>query len=250
MLYSDIEFVNNSVVQGSRLSKSWAQEQHIYFYAEFSKAFRENGISVDDTLYKGMQSAEGNNIKAYVKFCTEENEEIFVRIAISAVSIKGAKKNFDAEINERSFDEVKIDAENIWEKELSKIDVEGGTKEQKTIFYTALYHSFTAPNLFQDVDGKYRGTDLKVHQSEGHTNYTVFSLWDTYRATHPLYTIIQQNRTNDFITFANSIFSTTASKTFRRLEALYKGLQTACSSICSLFSKPTIVSSSSLYVSA
>jgi len=199
VLSSSIEIVNNKTIQGSRISRSWAKEQHIYFYAVSSKDFHEYGISVNNTLQEGINFAEGMNIKSFIRFNTKEKEEIIIKVGISSVSIEGAKMNYEAEVLNKNFDEIKNEAEKIWEKELDKIEVEGGTEVQKKIFYTALYHSFIAPNLFQDVDGSYRGTDLKIHKSVDHANYTIFSLWDTYRATHPLYTIIQQERTNDFI---------------------------------------------------
>jgi hypothetical protein len=122
-----------------------------------------------------------------------------VKVGISGVSIEGAHKNLDAEINGWDFDQTVMDTRALWNKELSKIEVEGGTKSQLTTFYSALYHTMIQPNVYMDVDGQYRGRDLKVHRAESFTNYTVFSLWDTYRACHPLYTLIQQKRTNDFI---------------------------------------------------
>jgi predicted alpha-1,2-mannosidase len=204
VIHSDIEFLSDTEIWGSRISNSWAKEQYIYFYAQFSKAFKDHGILINDSLHRNINSAEGENIKAYVSYKTGENEMINVKVGLSAVSKDGAKKNFEAEIKERYFDHIKTAAQEKWEHELNKIQVKGGTKKQKTIFYTSLYHSFIAPNLFQDVDGLYRGTDLKIHQANDFTNYTVFSLWDTYRATHPLYTIVQQKRTSDFIrTFLN-----------------------------------------------
>jgi len=122
-----------------------------------------------------------------------------VQTAISAVDIEGARKNLDAEFANWDFDTTKKTGQAKWEKQLSKITVEDESREKKTIFYTALYHTMIAPNLYTDVDGRYRGTDFKVHKSTEHTHYTIFSLWDTYRAAHPLYTIIEQERTNDFI---------------------------------------------------
>jgi len=204
VLNSSINFISDTEIEGYRISNAWAKEQYVYFYAKFSKPFLKHGISENDTLKADLKTAEGKNIKAYINFLTEKDEEITVKVGISAVSAEGAKKNFEEEVNKKSFDEVKTEAETIWEKELSVIDIEGGTDEQKTIFYTSLYHTLIVPNTFQDVDGKYRGTDLKIHENTKGTNYTIFSLWDTYRATHPLYTIIQQEKTNEFInTFHN-----------------------------------------------
>lgn len=196
---SYIEIIGKNRVEGYRRSKAWAQDQHVYFAAEFSKNFASSEVANDDEIMINRKSAKGTNIKAYVRFETEEGEEIFVKVGISAVSIEGARKNLVKEISDWDFDGAKKAAKDEWNKELSKILVSGGSEPQKTVFYTALYHSLLNPNLFMDVDGNYRGMDLKVHNSQKHTNYTVFSLWDTYRATHPLFTIIERERTNDFI---------------------------------------------------
>jgi hypothetical protein len=115
------------------------------------------------------------------------------------VSAEGARKNLDTEIHDWDFDGVKKAAEIAWEKELSKIDIEGGTPDQRKNFYTAMYHAHLSPCTFSDVDGQYRGVDHKTHKTEGSVHYTVFSLWDTYRALHPFFTITDQQRTNDFI---------------------------------------------------
>ena len=111
----------------------------------------------------------------------------------------GARKNLNAEIKDWNFDTVRVNAGKLWEKELSKVDVEGGTLDQQKVFYTALYHTMVTPNVNMDVDGQYRGRDMKIHKAENFTNYTVFSLWDTYRACNPLYTILEPQRANDFI---------------------------------------------------
>ena len=127
------------------------------------------------------------------------NEAVYVKIGISAVDEKGAQQNLEHEIGELSFDEVKNIAQQSWEKQLKKIVIEDSNEDHKINFYTAMYHSMLAPNIYQDIDGRYRGMDLKIHQTKDFNYYTVFSLWDTYRATHPLYTILEQERTNDFI---------------------------------------------------
>ncbi len=199
VLNSDIEILSNTVIQGSRISKSWATKQYIYFYAEFSKPFEKAEILKDDKILTDAKSAEGKNIKAFFNFKTKKDEEITVKVGISAVSKEGARRNYMDEIHGKSFAEIKQAGEKVWADELNRIEVKTDNDKDKTIFYTALYHSMIAPNLFQDTDGKYRGTDLQVHQNREYANYTIFSLWDTYRATHPLFTIIQQKRTNDFI---------------------------------------------------
>lgn len=198
VLDSKIEFTGKNEIRGYRISRHWAKEQHVYFVIRFSKEFLYHGIYENDKMTK-KDSATGKNLKAYVGFTTDNNEVIMAKVGISGVSIEGAIKNLDEEIPEWNFDKVKYDAESEWNKELGKIIVEGKSEDDKTIFYTALYHCMIAPNIYMDVDGQYRGTDLKVHKADGFDNYTVFSLWDTYRAEHPLLTIIDNKRTNDFI---------------------------------------------------
>ncbi|MEQ8245350.1 GH92 family glycosyl hydrolase [Fulvivirga sp.] len=184
-----LEVVDNKTVQGMRISKSWAVEQYAFFYAELSEAAEEFIYNQDST-------------KLIMKFSPKK--EILVKTGISAVSTEGAKKNLHAEIPDWDFEVVKTQTQMAWDKELAKIEVETVNDIDKEIFYTALYHTYLNPNTFQDVDGQYRGTDLKVHGANGFNNYTIFSLWDTYRGAHPLYTITQQERTKDFInTFLN-----------------------------------------------
>jgi len=189
LLASDLEIVDNQTIRGLRRSSAWATDQHFYFYMQFSKPFVEPQIVENDSSRK---------VQALLHF-DNNNQELLVKVGISAVSMEGAQKNLEAEITDWDFEKVVRQTQQKWENELSKIEVEGNTEEQKTIFYTALYHSFLAPNIFMDVDGHYRGTDGQVHQAEGYTHHTVFSLWDTYRGTHPLFTILQRKRTLDFI---------------------------------------------------
>ena len=184
-----IEVIDNKTIQGKRISKAWATEQHVYFYTMFSKEFESFRYNEDSTVI-------------YFKTNYVVNQQ--VKTGISAVSMEGAKKNLEKEIPHWDFEKIKTETQDKWNKELSKIEVEMLSGEEDTVFYTALYHSFLNPNAFNDVDGKYRGTDLKIHQTGGFNNYTVFSLWDTYRAEHPLFVITQEQKTVDFIhTFLN-----------------------------------------------
>jgi len=202
VLESSFKQINEYEIEGMRRSKSWAQDQYIYFVARFNQPIKKLNLAVNDTIFENISEAESKNIKAAFEFGDISNE-LLMKVGISAVSTDGARKNLDAEAPEWDFEEIKQKARAEWNKELSKIMVKSN-KENKTIFYSALYHTMIAPNTFMDVDGKYRGTDLKIHQADDFTNYTIFSLWDTYRATHPLYTIIDQKRTTDFIkTFIN-----------------------------------------------
>jgi len=198
VINSAITKVSDTEIEGFRLSNAWATEQHFYFVIQFSQPFKNMEIVKEDRKVEG-EKAEGINLKSSLQFDLKESQELLVRVGMSSVSIEGARKNLEAEINHWDFEKTKKAAQEKWNQALNKIEVEGGTDDQKTVFYTALYHTMIAPNLFMDVDGQYRGTDLQIHEATDHTHYTIFSLWDTYRATHPLYTLIEQDRTNDFI---------------------------------------------------
>ena len=186
VLDSGFRTLGANMVVGWRRSQAWAKDQIIYFALEFSQPFTAHG-SIDA------------NKKTYFRFDTRTRAPILVKVGISAVDIDGALKNLNAEVSHWDFDKVKSDAKRLWNAELGKIAVSGGKVSQLTNFYTSLYHVMTVPNLFMDVDGRYRGRDFKTHLAEDYSNYTVFSLWDTFRAAHPLYTIIDRKRTRDFI---------------------------------------------------
>lgn len=141
----------------------------------------------------------GRNLRAYFNFNTETDEALMMKMAISAVSTQGALLNLKTEIPHWDFDKVHQETRQKWNKELSKIEAETLTEDQKVVFYTALYHSFLSPVIYEDVNGSYRGLDQNIHSSEGFTNYTIFSLWDTYRALHPLFNLLQPARNNDMI---------------------------------------------------
>ncbi|MEO8072750.1 MAG: GH92 family glycosyl hydrolase, partial [Acidobacteriota bacterium] len=215
VLDSEIKLVGKNRIEGYRRSSSWAKDQIIYFVAEFSKPLNYYGVFdgiAEMITQKGIET-KGKDLRAILRFSTEEKEQILLKVAISPVSIEGARKNLEAEIPGWDFEKVREDARNAWNKELSKIEVSGGTDAQMTNFYTALYHTAIQPNIFQDGDGNYLGLDKKIHNiNEGgnprvskgakpqiSNNYTIFSLWDTFRAAHPLYTIIDEKRTADFI---------------------------------------------------
>ena len=164
-----------TVISGYRFSKGWANDQKVFFVAEFSKPI---------TIDKDESTA---NVIRY----TNGDKPLLVRVGLSAVSIEGAKANLKAEQSGWDFQYTVAEADRKWEKQLQKIQVTGGTDDERTIFYTAMYHTMTAPSVFCDVDGKYRGSDGEVHHlsplTSNHSplNYTTFSLWDTYRAAHP-----------------------------------------------------------------
>ncbi len=241
VLGSEVTVVGKNRIEGHRRSKSWAQDQAIYFVAEFSKPFKQSLTGSGDIF--NSHHSKSTDVKAVLYFGPTNGEQILLKVAISHASIEGARKNLAAELPGWDFDKVRADAKAAWNKELSKIEVSGGTPDQTTTFYTALYHTMIQPNVFSDVDGKYLGHDRKIHQLERNADavvrnegrlgphkpaiaqeqgkpksyspeeaatvdgsvrapteqYTVFSLWDTFRAAHPLYTIIDQQRTVDFI---------------------------------------------------
>lgn len=156
-------------------------------------------MEAGDEMLSEATEFSGENTKIVFQFPSSSGEQILVKVGISGVSTEGARLNLENELPGWDFDEVRKDAEDTWEAELGKIRVTGGTPDQMAIFYTALYHVMLSPNMYMDLDWKYRGRDLQVHQSQGYRNFTVFSLWDTYRAAHPLLTIIDRRRTGDFI---------------------------------------------------
>jgi predicted alpha-1,2-mannosidase len=192
VLDAKIEKISNKEIQGYRFSDAWATDQRLYYYIKTSHSFND---MLQSPPVQGMPGAR----KIALTFINPNNEPIYVSIGISAVDEEGARKNLEEEIGEKSFEQIKKEAEDLWENQLEKIVIESTNIDYKTNFYTALYHTMIAPNLYHDVDGRYRGMDLKIHQTTDFDYYTVFSLWDTYRAAHPLYTIIEQERTNDFI---------------------------------------------------
>ena len=189
LLQGIIRQVNSTTFEGLRRSEAWAKDQHVYYRIEFSKPVTSVQI----------EKNSGNDEKALFEFQLDKNEKLLVKVALSSVSEEGANKNMDAELPHWNFEKVKKEAHDAWQKELTKIEVSGGTEKQMKIFYTALYHTMIQPNIYNDVDGRYRGRDMKIHMAEGFNYYTVFSLWDTFRAWHPLMTIIDKKRTLDYI---------------------------------------------------
>ncbi len=197
LLEANFNILSKNKISGNRISEGWAKKQHFYFYLETSESF----IKAKKIKSKGRN-------KLLLVF-PKKTGKVLIKIGISAVDEKGAESNlseldFLNKPNNNStdyFDLLRDSTEKLWNNELGKIQIQTSDINQKTIFYTALYHSFVAPNIFNDSDGRYRGHDNLIHETEkGKNQYTVFSLWDTYRATHPLFTHVQQKRTSDFIT--------------------------------------------------
>lgn len=199
---SKIELVNLNTISGFRRSKGWASDHTIYFYVEFSEKIKNIFIS-DKNKNISEKSYTGNIVKGVLVFNDESKKEIYVKIGISHVSIEGARNNLIKENPNWDFDKIKLLAQNKWEKELNRIKVKTTQEDLLTKFYTAFYHSMIAPNIYSDNNGDYTGMDRKTHNSN-QTQYTVFSLWDTYRALHPLLTITDSKRTEEFV---NSILT-------------------------------------------
>jgi predicted alpha-1,2-mannosidase len=198
ILESFITIIDDSTIIGLKRSKGWAKDQHVYFAARFSEPFNNHGILREDDLVYDTQKVEGKSIKAHFDF-PDDLEQLMVKVAISPVSTEGAIKNLNKEISHWDFEKVKNQANDAWEKELSRIRIQTEDEKKKEIFYTGMYHSMLFPSLYTDSDGKYRGLDQKIHQADGFNRYTVFSLWDTFRATHPLFTLIKPDHVSDLI---------------------------------------------------
>lgn len=209
-VWTFVRVENDTLVTGYRQTSGWARTRKVYFAMVFSKPFQNYGQKkYDPSTYKGFYGRfdetrnfpemAGRNIRAYFDFKTNDGEAVEIKFALSSVSTIGALNNLKTEIPNWNFEAVKERTQQAWNSELSKIIVETETLQQKETFYTALYHTMLSPILYEDVDGSYLGLDQNIHQSDGFTNYSVFSLWDTYRALHPLFNIIQPERNNDMI---------------------------------------------------
>ncbi len=195
LLYGDVKIIDNKTIEVFRRSEAWAKDQYVYARIEFNvpmKISKSKGDSKLELFYKGSEVAI--SFSKQVK----KGEKILVKVSLSPTSYDGAKLN-SSEIKHWDFEKIKKEAEQLWNKELSKIEITSNDKDKLAVFYTALYHTMVQPNIAQDIDGKYRGRDNKIHVAEGFDYYSVFSLWDTFRAAHPLYTLIDKKRTADFI---------------------------------------------------
>lgn len=202
--WSNIRIEDERTVTASKLVKGWGPERHIYMTAEFSRPFEECGI-MQDTIpviyntsrFRSSKEAWGTGLRFWTKFATTEGEQVTVRVAISSVSTNGARANLK-EVQSVGFEELRDKGVALWEKELAKFEARGTQKQLET-FYTSVYHAFLHPFVYEDADGRFRGLDKNVERSDGFTNHTVFSLWDTYRAHHPLLNLVQRERQADFV---------------------------------------------------
>ena len=192
-----IEVVDSVTIQGYRFSDGWARDQHIYFRTRFSKPFASVQLDTATVIKDGKRI--GSSAIARFDFHTSAGEQILVTTAISGVSMEGAARNLAAEAPADDFDKYLAVTRKNWNEQLSKVEIKSNDIDEKVKFYTALYHSMLAPTIYSDMDGAYYGPDKQVHQADGWTNYSTFSLWDTYSAAHPLYTYIEPQRVNDMV---------------------------------------------------
>lgn len=206
-----VRVVNDTLITGYRQTSGWARTRKVFFAMTFSKPFKNYGSKSYDPnqVYKGFwrkfdqtknfPELAARNLKLYFDFNTTEGEKIKIKMALSPVSQENALQNLRVEAPHWNFDEVKKDGQQLWERELSRIEVKTLSENDLINFYTAMYHAFINPTIYMDVNGEYMGLDRNVHHAKGFNNYTTFSLWDTYRALHPLFNIIQPRRNSDMV---------------------------------------------------
>ncbi|MCX6550202.1 MAG: GH92 family glycosyl hydrolase [Acidobacteria bacterium] len=188
-----------TTISGFRISKGWAADQRVYFVARFSSAVQSWLLGSEGEYTAERRQVQAKKARGLFRFTLRPGEPLLVKVAISSVSVEGARKNLDREMSGWEFDAVRRDAEEAWERKLQRVRIETPDKARKTVFYTAMYHALLAPTVFCDVDRAYRGADGKVQTSALFQNHTVFSLWDTFRALHPLLTVIQAERVDDLV---------------------------------------------------
>ena len=208
VLWASLRVENENLITGYRITNGWARENYTYFAIELSKPISNYGyVDRERPKYTGFwrkfnlnsnfPEIAGRKIVCYFEF-DKSSTPLEIKVALSAVSTAGAVKNLNAETKDKSFDQIVAEASAKWEKELSIFDIQG-TDDQKTMFYTSLYHTMINPSIYMDVDGQYRGIDHNIHQANGFTNYTIFSVWDTYRALHPLFNLMNRERSKDIV---------------------------------------------------
>ena len=209
-VWTFVRVENDHTIVGYRQTNGWARTRTVYFAMEFSKPFKSYGFrNFGKEDYKGFwrkfdqtknfPEMAGKQVRAYFDFDTKTDEKVKVKFSLSPVSTDGAVRNLKAEIPHWDFERTRQEARTAWNRELSKIAVTADSKDDLVNFYTALYHTFLSPTVYMDTDGSYKGLDQNVHQAAGFTNYTTFSLWDTYRALHPFFNIVQPKRNRDMI---------------------------------------------------
>jgi predicted alpha-1,2-mannosidase len=209
VLWANLRVENDTLLTGYRITNGWARTNYTYFAISLSQPIKDYGYKdKEKVLYNGFwrrfkleknfPEITGRKIVAYFNFDTANNSELVVKVALSAVSTEGAIKNLRAEASGKSFEQLAEAARTDWNSELEHFEIEG-TPDQKAMFYTSLYHTMINPSVYMDVDGSYRGLDHNIHRAEGFTNYTIFSLWDTYRAEHPFLNLVKPGRNADMV---------------------------------------------------
>ena len=191
-----VEQVDSVTIRGYRFSNGWAREQRVFFCIRFSRPL---AMSLDTVAILTEGKRTGTSVIARFDFQAEAGEQLVVSTALSGVSMDGAMRNLQAEVSEDDFDKCLAAAREAWDRQLGRIEVRCEDRDEKVKFYTALYHAMLAPTLYSDVDGAYLGPDRQEHRTEGWDNYGTFSLWDTYRAAHPLYTLVAPERVDDMV---------------------------------------------------
>ncbi len=209
-LWANVRVENDTLITGYRITNGWARTNYTYFAIAFSQPITDYGYTDRKrTAYNGFwrkfpinhnfPEMAGRNVVAYFGFDTAAQPELTIKVGLSATSTQGALKNLQAETAGKSFDTLAAEAEAMWDSELASIEADG-TPDQLAMLYTSLYHTMINPSIYMDVDGQYRGLDQNIHRADGFTNYTVFSLWDTYRAEHPLLMLLKPDRATDMAT--------------------------------------------------
>jgi predicted alpha-1,2-mannosidase len=209
-VWTFVRVENDTLITGYRQTAGWARTRTVYFAMSFSKPIKSYGqAALEKSVYRGFwgrfdqtknfPEMAGQNLKLFFDFNTEEGEKIKIKMALSPVSSAGALENMKKEVPGWDFDKVKKQSQEVWNNELNKIQIEAIQKEDYVNFYTAMYHAFLGPTEYMDLDGNYKGLDMNVHKAEKFTNYTSYSLWDTYRALHPLFNLVQPSRNSDMI---------------------------------------------------
>ena len=210
-VWTYVRVVNDTLVEGYRQTSGWARNRILYFAMVFNKPFGDYGMhnfSAPEPYHgfwgkfdqeKNFPVMAGRQLRIYFNFKTSEDEKIKIKFALSAVSMDGALENLRAEVPGWDFEAVKKAGQKAWNDELHRVEITSGDSATKINFYTALYHAFINPTVYMDVDSLYRGLDRQVHRATGFVNYTTFSLWDTFRALHPLFNILQTRRNEDMV---------------------------------------------------
>ena len=209
VLWSGLRVENDTLITGCRITNGWSRENYTYFAISLSKPIKNYGYADKEKpkylgfwrkfdLHNNFPEIAGRKIVAHFEFEPDASSPLIMKVALSGVSTQGAIKNLEAEAKNKSFDRIVAEASSKWEKELDVIDVKGDN-DKKTMLYTSLYHTMINPSVYMDVDGQYRGIDHNIHLADGFKNYTIFSVWDTYRALHPLFNLINRERSIDII---------------------------------------------------